>query len=147
MVESAGGRGRAGPGPPPARRRRRRGELSAARAARLPAHPRPCPRPGRSHGFPKRWNEVRFLGPVASGCGGCLRGSGRPGAAGLGASSPRESSQRCLRFLLITLEEALRAEKDHLALEHLFLGRVSPFPNTAELVAACFGNAETSAHT
>lgn len=44
MVESAGGRGRAGPGPPPARcRSSRRGELSAARAARLPAHPRPCP--------------------------------------------------------------------------------------------------------
>lgn len=40
MMESAGGRGRAGTGPPPARRR---GELSAARVARLPAHPHPCP--------------------------------------------------------------------------------------------------------
>lgn len=39
------------------------------------------------------------------------------------------------------------SEKDHFALEHLFLHRVSPFPYAAELVVACFGNAETSAHT
>lgn len=63
MVESAGGRGRAGPGPPPARRRsRRRGELSAARAARLPAHPRPgregamaSRSAGMKRGFCGRW--------------------------------------------------------------------------------------------
>lgn len=78
---------------------------------------------------------------------GCLQGSRRPGAAALAVRSPPETSPRCLRFLLITLEEALRAEKDHLALEHLFLHRVSPFPNSAELVVACFGNAETGAHT
>lgn len=63
MVESAGGRGRAGPGPPPARRRRRRGELSAARAARLPAHPRPCP--GREGAMASRSAGMKcgFWGP------------------------------------------------------------------------------------
>lgn len=39
------------------------------------------------------------------------------------------------------------ASTTHLAMEHLFLHRVSPFPNTAELVVACFGNAEAGAHT
>lgn len=74
--------------------------------------------------------------------------SASPGRPGWGCLEPGvESSLGCLRFLLITLEEALRAEKDHLALEHLFLHRVSPFPYAAELVVACFGNAETSAHT
>lgn len=83
MVESAGDAGERGRGrPPPA-------------AANFPQRgPPPCaapaPRPGRgrSHGFPKRRNEVRFLGPVASGCGGCLQRSRRPGAAGLGLRSP-----------------------------------------------------------
>jgi hypothetical protein len=76
-----------------------------------------------------------------------MQGSRRPGAAGLGLRSPAQTSRRCLRFLLITLAQALQAEKDHLALEHLFLHRVSPFPNAAELVVACFGNTEASAHT
>lgn len=86
MVESAGGRRRAGPGPPPARR----GELSAARGPppRAPPAPALLPGRGRSHGFPERRNEVRFLGPVASGCGACLQGSRRPGAAALGLRSP-----------------------------------------------------------
>lgn len=87
MVESAGGRGRAGPGrPPPA---------AAAAAVNFPQRTRPAslrtPTPagrGRSHGFPKRRNEVRFLGPVASGCGGSLLGTRRPRAAGREVRSP-----------------------------------------------------------
>lgn len=58
MVESAGGRGEPGRGrPPPA------GSVNFPQRAR-PAScaPPPLLGPGRSHGFPKRRNEVRFLG-------------------------------------------------------------------------------------
>lgn len=83
MVESAGGRGRAGRGRPQPSCRRR-GELSAARAARLPVHPHPCPGGEGAMASRKRRNEVRFLGPVAWGCGAASREPGVPERPGWG---------------------------------------------------------------
>lgn len=136
MVESAGGRGRAGPGAPP------------AAAVNFPQRARPA-RPGGSHGRPERRRRARGPGPVASAARAACGEAGVPGRPGweFGARvGVGGRSVRRLRCRVITLEEALRAEEERLALEHLFLHRVSPFANTAELVAACFGNAETSAH-
>lgn len=72
---------------------------------------------------------------------------GVPGAAGLGCSEPGVELPGVPAVSAITPWRRLCKRERPFCFEHLFLHRVSPFPYAAELVVACFGNAETSAHT
>lgn len=99
---------------------------------------------------------MRFREPLlACGWRGDERGeSRRPGHGGAGGFRSLEPGGDLsevpavwANYLAGASAARERERETHLASEHLFLHRVSPFPNTAELVVACFGNAEAGAHT